>query len=238
VDPEHLIFIDRSVIGSAGDYWDNGIGVSGTWEQLNWYASVLNGSNGQISDHTYVLRGEWNLGSGAGMYEGAMGSSDSLNATIGFTFLEDDTFDGADDIDGDGDTDNLVYILDFHGSISQVGFGGEVASFDNDFAATTDEDFSNLDTPLVLADDSTPWGAYVSYLLNPEWEFAVRYEDLDNEELAGGTIAGEDNTVLSVAANWYRGNTAGKWQAQWTDFDGETEDGSILEVGYSIGASR
>jgi hypothetical protein len=238
VDPEHLVFIDRSVIGSAGDYWDNGIGVSGTWEQLNWYASVLNGSNGHLSDHTYVLRGEWNLGSGAGMYEGAMGSSDSLNATIGFTFLEDDTFDGADDIDGDGDTDNLVYILDFHGSISQVGFGGEVASFDNDFAATTDEDFSNLDTPLVLADDSTPWGAYVSYLLNPEWEFAVRYEDLDNEELAGGTIAGEDNTVLSVAANWYRGNTAGKWQAQWTDFQGDTEDGSILEVGYSIGASR
>jgi hypothetical protein len=237
VDPEHLVFIDRSVIGSAGDYWDNGVGVSGTWEQLNWYAAILNGFNGHVSDHTYVARVEWNLGSGAGMYEGAMGSSDALNGTIGFTFLADDTQDGADDLDGDGDTDNIAYILDFAGSISQIGFGAEVASLDNDFQAITDEDFSNITTPLVLADDSTPWSVFGSYLLNPEWEFAVRYEDLDNNEVNGGA-AGEDNTVLSVAANWYRGNSAGKWQAQWSDFDGETVDGSVFEVGYAIGASR
>src|SRR5262245_44011635 len=29
VDPEHQLFIDRSALGAAGDWWDNGIGASG-----------------------------------------------------------------------------------------------------------------------------------------------------------------------------------------------------------------
>jgi len=237
VDPERLLFIDRTAIGSAMDRWDNGIGASGTWEQAAWYVAVMNGSGaaggGHTRDHLYVLRGEWNLGSGAGLSDGAVGSSDTLNGTAGVTFINDDTVATTA---GNSDTD--MWLLDFHGNVSQFGFGGEVAVINDDFGMATDEDFSNTFVPLILSDDSKPWNVAVSYLINPEWEVGVRYEDLDNDDLAGVGGAGEDNTLTSLVANWYRGDNAGKWQAQWTDVDGDTLDGSIIEIGYAIGASR
>ena len=247
VDPERQVFIDRSVIGSSGDVWDNGVAVSGAFEQFNWFAGVMNGSNGHTRDHFYYLRGEVKVGTGAGAYEGAMGSSDALNGTLGLTFVNDDT---VGDITGDGDSDNTAWILEFGGNISNFGFGAEVAQFDDDFVAITDEDYSNIastadfdgdtvgDTFLVLADDSTPWMVYGSYLINPEWEVAVRYEDLDNGEVFGGS--GPDNTVLSIAANWYRGSNGGKWQAQWSMFEADSgfDDGNIIEIGYAVGSTR
>jgi hypothetical protein len=257
VDPEHLLFIDRSAIGSSFDNWDNGIGVSGNWEeQLYWYAALMNGNGfdddgisdgqGHTSDHFYLLRGEWNIGSGAGMHEGAMGSSDTLNGTVGISFFNDDTVQTSG-----GDSDTSAFLLDFHGNVSQVGFGGEIADIDDDYVGLqTDEDFSNIFSPagsLDIANDSKPWNVYVSYLITPEWEVGVRYEDLDNDEVGSGATAdadGEDNTLLSVVANWYRAGSAGKWQAQWTDI--ETDDsnatndseGSIFEIGFSVGATR
>jgi hypothetical protein len=243
LDPEHLLFIDRTTLGSAFDAWDNGIGVNGSWEeQLFWYLAILNGFDGHTSDHLYVLRGEWNFGSGAGMYEGAMGSSDTMNGTVGFSFINDDT------VSGQMRSDTSAYLLDFHGKVSNVGFGGEIADIDDDYVGWgTDEDFNNIFSPatsLDIANDSKPWNVYVSYLINPEWEVGVRYEDMDNDEVgfgAGADAAGADNTLLSLVANWYRPGNGGKWQAQWTDIEADesgASDGSVLEIGFSVGSTR
>jgi len=245
VDPEKQVLIDRTSIGSAFDVWDDGVGLSGVWEYINWYFSLTDGQNGHERDHIYVLRGEYNLGQGAGNYEGAMGSSDQMNGTVGLTLLHDDT---NGDVDGDNNADNTSWIVDFNGNVSNVGFGAEVAQLDDDTFLATSGDYSNifdsstgtgtpLPTPtsaLVLFGDSTPWNVTVSYLINPEWEVAARYEDLDN-----GDNNGPDNTVLSLGANWYRGN-AGKWQAQWSNFDADSafNDGAVFEVGYSVGSTR
>jgi hypothetical protein len=231
VDPENLLFINRTVLGSSADFWENGIGASGTFEQFGWSVALLNGLDGHERDHAYVVRLMWLLGQGAGMYEGAMGSSDVLNATLGLSWIHDDSFStgvagGADDTE--------AYILDFNGSISNFGFGAEIADLGDTFAGATDEDYSNLAVPLILNPESTPWALTGSYLINPEWEVAVRYEDLDNDDTAVGP--GDDNTVLSVGANWHR--DGGKWQIQWSDIDGDTLDGSVIEVGYAIGKSR
>ncbi len=240
VDPENMFFLDRSSVGSSFDEWDDGIGLSGTWEQFMWFVDLLDGNDGHERDHLYVLRGLWMLGSGAGDYDGARGSSDMLNGTVGVTYLNNDTI--GDILGGaggtpDGDHDDSVWLVDFHGNVSNIGFGAEVASLGEDVVLTTDEDFSNI-IGLVLADDSTPWNGYVTYLLTPEWEVGVRYEDLDNDEVA--TLSGPDNTLLTLAANWYRSGSAGKWTAQWTNVDADSgfPDGSIFEVGFAIGASR
>lgn len=232
-DPEKLIFIDRSPLGSAFDGWDNGIAATGRQEQFFWGAWILNGSNGHESDHLSVLRGEFDLGSGAGEYEGAMGSSDTLNATVGLTFANDDATPTVGN-----NSDMNMWLLDFAGKVSQFGFGVEIAKFNDDLVAQTDEDFSNLATPLNIYGDSTPWSAYGSFAINAEWEVAVRYDDLDNAKTAAGANA-EDNTVLSVAANYYRGTNA-KWQAQYSKFNADSAfpDGSVLEFGFSIGATR
>jgi hypothetical protein len=247
VDPERQLFIDRSVIGSAGDFWDNGVGLTGTFEQLHWYAGLVNGSDGHTRDHFYYGRVEFMVGTGAGQYEGAMGSTDALNGTLGLTYTHDDTLG---DADGDGDHDNDAWVLDFGGNISNFGFGAEIADFSDDVAAATSGDYSNifsdgannlgaaLPTALVISPDSKPWMIYGSYLINPEWEVAVRYEDLDNDEF--GAVDGPENTVLSIAANWYRGSNAGRWQAQWSMFEADNgfDDGNIIEVGYAVGSTR
>jgi hypothetical protein len=241
VVPEHLLFIDRSAIGSAVDSWDNGIGADGSWEQLKWYVCVMNGSGasggGDVRDHFYLLRGEWDLGTGAGEYEGAMGSSDTLNGTVGLSFINDDTVTTTG-----SSTDTSAFLLDFHGSVSQVGFGGEIADIDDDlFGFGTDEDFSNLATPLTFGEDSQPWNVYLSYLVTPEWEVGVRYEMLDNDVVGGSDAAGADNSLVSLVANYYGMGNAGKWQAQYTDISADESgapDGAIFEIGFAVGATR
>jgi hypothetical protein len=226
LDPEKLVFINRTVLGSAFDTWDNGVAGMGHMEQLAWYAYILNGFNGDDSDHLLVARGEFNLGSGVGEYEGAMGSNDTLNGTIGASYVHDDSNSGLSDVS--------LWLVDFVGNVSQFGFGAEVAGLDDDVTfLTTDEDFSNLASPLMFDGDSNPWSAWGSYLVNQEWEVGVRYEDLDNGDNA-------DNTVLSAVVNWYRGDNAGKWQAQYSSFDADSgfDDGEIFEVGFSIGHTR
>jgi len=250
VDPEKQVMLDRTSIGSAFDFWDLGVGVFGVWEYLNWYASLLNGQDSSERDHTYFVRGEFNLGQGAGSYEGAMGSSDQLNATAGLTLIHDDT--GVDGPDSNTSSDSTSWIADFNGNVSNAGFGVEVADFDDDAFLITGGDYNNISDSgdgtfvnpfpgggttipgLLLAGDSNPWNATFSYLINPEWEVAARFEDLDN-----GDNAGPDNTVLSLGATWYRGN-AGKWQAQFSMIDADSgfNDGDVLEVGYAVGTTR
>lgn len=238
VDPENLLFIDRTVIGSSLDFWDNGVAAKGTWEQLMWSVAVMNGSGasggGHTRDHLYVVRAMWNLGNGAGDMDGARGSSDTLNGTIGASFINDDT-----QTTTGGNSDHDAFLFDAHGSMSNVGFGGEIAFINDDLDVTTDEDFSNTFNPLNLYGDSKPFNVYVSYLINDEWEVGVRYEDLDNSETSAG-VAAEDNTLLSVVANWYRSGNAGKWSGQWTRVDADSgfDDGDIFEVGFTVGASR
>jgi hypothetical protein len=231
-DPEKMLFIDRSAFGSSFDFWDNGVGVMGMMEQIAWYAYVLNGVNGHSSDHIYVLRGEFKLGSGAGEYEGAMGSSDQVNGTLGLTFLNDDSAPTVGN-----NSDMYAWLLDFHGNASNIGFGAEFIMLGDDLnGLATDEDFNNIfAAPLQFQGDSNPFSIYGSYLISPEWEVGVRYEDLDN-----GSNGGPDNSIISVAANYYRPGNGGKWQAQYSMFDADSAfpDGDVFEVGYSIGATR
>lgn len=229
VRPEGLFFIDRTAIGSAFDSWDNGIAATGIWEMVSWYAYVMNGGNGHTRDHFYVLRGEFNVGDGAGQFDGARGAGDVLNGTFGLSYANDNTISGS----GNGDGDHAMFLADFSGSMSQFGFAAEVAKIDDEFGGATDEDFSNLTTPLVFEPDSTPWNASVTFMIDADWEVGARLENLDNGD------TGDDNSILTLGASWYRGaGGAGKWTAQWSDIDGDTLDGSIIEVGYTIGASQ
>jgi len=231
VNPEGLFFIDRSALGSVFDGWDNGLGVNGMWEMISWYAYVMNGGNGHTRDHVYVLRGEFKLGEGAGLYDGARGAGDVLNGTFGVSYVNDNTLSSG----GDGDGDNAMFLLDFAGSMSQFGFGAEIAKIDDNFGGATDEDFSNLATPLVFSPDSMPWNVAATFMVNSDWEVGARLENLDN-----GDNSGPDNSILSVAASWYRGAGNGKWTLQWSDFDADSafDEGSIVELGYTIGSSQ
>jgi hypothetical protein len=230
-DPENQIMIDRTAIGSIFDFWDTGIQADGSYEAFSYWASIQNGGNGQESDHFYTLRVEWDYNAGAGMAEGAMGGNDELNLTVGGAYVQDDTTLG----------DANAYGIDVAGNFSSFGFAAEVLHLDDEAFAETSSDFGRgAGFPLQFAGDSNPWNIMGSYLINPEWEVAVRYENLDNDDFAGAN--GPDNTILSVALVWYRSGKNAKWTAQWSDYDADTgngfPDGSIFQVGLTLGATR
>jgi len=232
VDPEDQLFIDRSALGSAFDFWDGGIAINGSQDMLNWWAGLSNGSNSDQSGHTYFVRGEYNFGTGAGNAEGALGANDELNGTIGATFFDDDVATG----------DAMMFAIDGRGTMGPIGVGGEVAFLDENLTSTlwTSGDYGNIspdpggshpDGRLSFADndDTTPFGVWASYLLNDEFEGAVRYDDLDNAL---------NESVVSVVVNWYRSGSNAKWQAQWSDVDSDGEDGSTFQVGIVVGSTR
>ena len=198
VNPEGLLFPNRTVLGSVFDNWNPGVSAFGAVEMLRWSTSVQNGGNGQQGDHVWTARFEYDLGEGAGNTEGAMGAGDDLAATVGFTYLNDD----AQDL-GAGSDDEL-YALDVWGTMGQIGFGAEVASIGDDLLLAPDEDYGRFATPIGLTlsestttlGGSTPWGFTVSFAMNEQIEFGARYESLDN-------VA--DTTVTSLAVNYHQG---------------------------------
>ena len=148
-----------------------------------------------------------------------------------------------------------MYALDFWGTAGPIGFGAEIAAIDDDLFLTTDEDYfsTGLSTGpvagLVFSEDdpglaaapnaggSTPYDVTVSYLINEEYEAALRYEDLDNAL---------DTTVLSVGVNWYQSGHNAKWHFGYADISNDSApagaalgytDGSVWQVAVTVGAS-
>ncbi len=235
IDPEKTLFIDRSAIGSAFDYWDLGIQARGNYDALAWFLGVFNGDDSDETDHAYFLRGEWDLGAGAGMAEGALGGNDDVNATVGVAYYTDDSLDS-------GNSDTNAWALDVAGSAGPLGFGGEYVKLGDDanffetngpFGGSNSDDFLS-GTFLDFDGDSSPWDLWASWLLSPEWELGVRYESLDNDQFSN------DNTLLSVVAAWYQGGHNAKWQAQYTSVDASSgnPDGSVFQVGLSLGMTH
>ena len=224
VDPERQLFIDRTPLGSAFDFWDAGVELTGTQDMLRWYAALQNGSNGQNSGHRYSVRAEYDFGTGASLNEAALGANDDFNGTVGATYFNDDTLSG----------DTSMIAIDFRGTYGLFGMGAEIAFIDEDLAnnLSTSVDFSRIsNTALSFAndDDTNPLSIWLSYCLNEEFEGAVRFDDLDNMA---------DESIISVVVNWYRSSHNAKWQLQVSDVDSDNDDGTIIQIGYVVGATR
>lgn len=225
IDPEHHFFQERTILGSAFDFWDEGIGFMGIYDPISWYVSLLNGSNGFLSDHFYSARVEWSFGDGAGVGESSMGAGDEAAGTVGVAYAGDDTMAGSD---------TTLYGVDFAGTFGQIGVFAEVANLDDDLFLFTSADVWTLPPsggaiPVWLTGDSTPWDATVTYAINEEFEAAVRFQNLDNDD---------DTTLLSLGLNWYQAGDMAKWHVSYNDISTDFEDGSAIIAGVSVGSSR
>ena len=261
IDPENTLFIDRTVLGSAFDFWDTGIMAAGEESGFRWSFAIQDGRTTAVSiglgtasinaneevDHLYALRVEFDLGEGGGSYEGSRGGNDDLNATIGVSAVVDNTL--STPVGNDGD--DTSFFLDFNGSVGAIGIGAEIALLDDDVLYVLDPDYGHINTQaginMALTGDATPWAVTLSYLMNPDWEVGVRYENMDNDDIpivVGGGGMGADNTVASVVVTHYRSGNNAKWQAQWTSVNEDGpglamfDDGGYFQVGLTLGASR
>jgi len=224
IDPENTVLIDRTVLGSTFDDWDTGAQASGESNGLNWSFGIFNGATSEEVDHFYALRVSYDLGAGAGSYEGARGGNDEFNGTVGIGVT---SHTGA----VAGPSDNMSTFVDFNGNFGQIGFGVDIANVDDDDGRGTASDFGWIaGAPLGLEGDTTPFSLTGSYLVNPDWEVAVRFEDLDDTD---------DTSLLSVGASYYRSGNNAKWQVQYTDVSRDAgSEGNYILVGLTVGASR
>jgi len=186
-----LLFYDNSMNGNNEDR-DTGFMLSGKLgdDMLDWRAAMTNGDDGTSDKQRYTARVTANVaGEGAfRKHEGAVGSRDELDASIGVSYSSDKSLTtGFDKVGVDG-------------AMTVAGF---FASFDViDWSADAVGTVFDKDTGIDV-DNTTPWSLTGSYLLRDDMELAVRYEDFDDAANTNRTTVGFNfYQILPHRAKW------------------------------------
>jgi len=212
LDPSDLLFIDRSIQGMSWAWRDSGLEISGAFDQLSWWIGAMNGLDSIVNEMSYYARVEFDaMGEGRGDVQGAFGAPEDNSLTIGAAFFSDQTVDG---FDAD------AYAIDAGWTGSGFSASGEFVNYFEDF----------------FTDDSSQWNMTLAYLFAPEWEGAVRYEDLDEDN-----VFGADTAIWTAGINRYVQGHDVKWSLNWSNFDvsdGSTdasEDFTAIQLGLTVG---
>lgn len=206
LDENELFFYNRTFNGGSFAFRDQGLMLSGNFEQIGWWAGVQNGADGGSDKYAYFGRVEFDaMGDGAGDVEGAMGSTDELALTVGGAIYVDDFFD-----------DGTVWALDANATMAGFSAAAEVVGFDKDLTGT--------------GDSETSWNAQATYMIVPdEWEVGVRFEDLDK-------VLGDDTTAFTVAGAHYMAGHNAKLQAAFTTVNSDINnlDTESISLGLTL----
>lgn len=209
-----LSFIDRTRIGqlfSAPGAYQPGAALVGDFDAFHVKLAVQNGADGATDGYGIVARAEYQLGEGAKQREGAFGAARGLNATFGLGYFKDNSDIAGSDFGSAWAADAYVTFDDFS-------LHAEILDADEELASRA---LGNT------TDDATPYSATAGYLFGEgKYEALVRYQDLDNE--VGATIVG-------AGFNYYVNGHSTKWQVNASKYDDDAIDGTILQLGLSIG---
>lgn len=165
LDPENMLFIDRSMLGMSFYNWDSGVSVNGDYNGFGYFIAAQNGGDDTGDDLNFLAHVGYDIGNGVSMQEGAMKSGDELDGSFGVTYT---------DMENDGN--DAVLAADIAMTMGQL--SGSV-----EYADGSDDDVGTLGL------GQTPWSLTLGYLFADNMEVAFRYEDTDN--LADDTV----NTV-------------------------------------------
>ncbi|MEW6074629.1 MAG: hypothetical protein AB1726_18805, partial [Planctomycetota bacterium] len=176
VDPELLLFPDRTFLGARFDDWDLGVELSRHYDQFDWWMAIMNGLSGTGADHLYMVRGEW-AGYDAAWkpQEGARGAPQHLRTLLGATYVKESHTPGFGDMDAFGFDLALTYgpyALHTEIALLDDGAGGPVLG-DGAPAVT-------------LVGDSSPYAVTWSRMYGEEWQAALRYQKVDDGDRTRG----------------------------------------------------
>lgn len=221
VGSNRLLFHNRSFIGERFHEYDLGVQVDGVWgnqeyPEFVWSFAALNGDDGAESDLDLRARVDFNhLGNGAGWSEGAYGSQNDSNGTLGLFWAEDSDV-------GASTEKGTVWGADYRATFGPFGVQAEWIDFDDAAAAAADAGLG--------MSGASAWSAGLSYLFGAEqnWELGGRWEDLDSES---------NETRLTAGLTYYVAGHDIKWQLNWVDIssDASAEEGTVLQLGLSVG---
>ncbi|MBK7876885.1 MAG: hypothetical protein IPJ77_14260 [Planctomycetes bacterium] len=209
-----LSFIDRTRIGqlfSAPGAYQPGAAVVGDFDAFHFKLAVQNGADSAADGYGIVARAEYQVGEGAKLHEGALGAAQGLNATFGLGYFQDDSQIAGSDF-------GSAWAADAYVTYDAFSLHAEILDADEELASRA---LGNT------TDDATPYSATAGYLFGEgKYEALVRYQDLDNEA---------DATIVGAGFNYYVNGHATKWQLNASKYDDDAIDGTILQLGLSIG---
>ena len=211
-----LLFLERSGLGAIFAARDKGLMFNGNFDTINWFLSGQNGNDGMGNDYKFAAKVEANLmGGGVGKVEGAYGSGDDTNLTVGLAWQDDNNLDKGRAIAAEAAL-----------STGPFSISAELVDFD--------DDYTNPNPVLAqwgivgnAVGNSTPWDATVSYMFTDMWEAAVRYQDSDDAE---------NTSAYTIGLNRYVKGHDIKWQAEWEHVktDNAFGDFSVLGIGLAV----
>jgi hypothetical protein len=207
---QNLLFMDRTLLGTAWAGRDEGVQVGGNWGMFGFAVAVQNGADSAGDDLAIAGRVEATPMGQSSAHEGGLGATGDPSLTVGLGFYQDDgTID-----------DRTAMGVDATFTVGIFSAGIEFVDYDEGIGLAVPGD--------VIA-DASPFNVYVGVMAMPDQlEFGLRYEDLDDDE---------DTTVVTIGANWYMQGHAAKWQANYSaaDSDDALRDGDVIQVGLTVG---
>jgi hypothetical protein len=220
VDPEGLLFADRTFVGQIFDTRDAGVELGLDYEEFQWWLSLTNGASELADHHLYTVRGEWNLyDPGLLEREGSRGADRLLHFVFGGTWFQESFTPGTEDAHGFGF--DVAFTLGphaFHAEIMNLGDGVVPTLFDAHLG------------PVAGDPNASPYSLTYSCLLNEEWEVGVRLQGLRDDD---------DIEAMGVALDWYPVDGPFAIVTNLVDYDSNGPvDGLVFQAGIHLGTSR
>lgn len=222
ITENHQILLDRTFSGQAWQGRDDGIQVSGTFDQFGWWLAFQNGQDSVADEYSWTARASFNaLGTGIGMQEGAYGASEETSLTVGAAYTDDST-----------PQDGEAWALDLGFTQSAFSAHGEIVSYGDDVQLDSGLNTSTgVINPIAIIPNGTdtPWSATVGYMITPnQYEIAARYEDLDDVD---------NTTVWALGINRYVVGHDAKWTLQYSSSNSDVagKEADTLALGLTVG---
>ncbi len=204
-----LFFIDRTEIGALYDDRDGGAMLSGNFDQLSVYLSLMNGTDGTGDELLTVIRIAFNfMGAGIGSVEGAYGGPDELSGTAAVAIFDD------------GETDDgSATLIEAHVANSQYSAGIEM--LDADAAGITAAPGMSM-----AANDATAMTLYGTYMLTPDqWEIGARFQDMDDAL---------DTSIMEIGVNRYLDGHNLKYSMGYRSVESDAGDADIIQFQLQV----
>ncbi len=212
LNENQLLFINRSSLGAAYAFRDEGIQASGAFGMINVAVYAQNGEgNGAATDLAYGFRASATIMGTASANEGALGASGDPSLTVGLGYL---TNDGAI-------ADDVQMGIDAAFTMGALSVAAEIVDLDKGATLV-------IPNSAAVSTDATPFNVTGSFVVMPDQlEAAVRFEDFDDAN---------NTTAITVGANWYLQGHAAKWQVNYmtTSSDAAATEFDAFQVGLTV----
>lgn len=216
MDPERLVFKERTLLGSLLDEWDDGVELKWGWEPWDFYASVTNGPGGQDPHHMYAFRMDWDFyDPWPEPYEGAHGAPIYARWKLGFAWYTESSTPDNTGLGGDAALSLGPWSLHFEYLHLYEGAGGPLTN-------------QRL-TTLAFDGDSDPLALTVGWHFLEKWQANLRGQRMDNAD---------DTITYGGSLNYYPGESWYSWTADLMQIDSDVDDGFVAQLGVSFGSTR